>query len=98
MQVIVTVHGGDDFRVIHVDEFGQVNAPVQHQMAGDVQTTVELAPGESRWLHIPIMPIIDEGTVNIVFSAYSIVRIDREKVQLQVIVSLLLLFSKYRTT
>ena len=41
-QVIVTLHGGDDYRFINVEEYGLVSAYRPRLSAGDVQTMVEV--------------------------------------------------------
>ena len=49
VQVIVTLHGGDDYRFINVEDYGFVSAYRPRLSAGDVQTMVEVSGG---WGHL----------------------------------------------
>ena len=39
----MVLHGGDDYRFIHVEEYGMVSAYRPRLSAGDIQTMVEVS-------------------------------------------------------
>ena len=47
----------------------------------------QLRSGENKWIHFPVVPIIETGEITIKFTAYSFLRTDSEEVTIEVIVS-----------
>nr|UCK81481.1 macroglobulin-complement related protein-like 3 [Arenicola marina] len=86
IEAIVTLHGGEDYRFIFVEDFGYVNSynprlPVQ---SGDVQVMVEMEAGEQKYLMFPVCPIIETGQITVQLSAISPINRDFEEITIEI--------------
>ncbi|ELT90450.1 hypothetical protein CAPTEDRAFT_197471 [Capitella teleta] len=57
IDAIIVLRDSEDYRFIRVEEFGILSSYNPRTTRGDIQTMVTLKPGESKFVHFPILPI-----------------------------------------
>ncbi|KAI0235995.1 hypothetical protein LSAT2_013433 [Lamellibrachia satsuma] len=70
VRALLTLKGSKQYKFIKVTDGGFVSSYNPETTDGDVQTMVKLIPGESRFVHFPIV-ILDMGKVKVTVSAES---------------------------
>ncbi|ELT94762.1 hypothetical protein CAPTEDRAFT_205314 [Capitella teleta] len=83
-EIILMLHGGEDYRFIRVEEFGFVSSYNPRLLSGDIQTMIDMKAGEKRYVMMPIVPLIESGQLEVRISAYGPLKIDTEVVTIDV--------------
>lgn len=84
IEALITLHGGETYRFIHVEDFGYVSSYSPRVSAGDVQIMVEIEAGHQKYVHFPVLPIIEQGEVVVKISAFSDIDRDMEEIRMHV--------------
>ena len=110
LQIIVMMHGHEDFRFVAVESMGFVRSYNPRTIAGDIQTMIDvsardvtrmyfliaslndrpvacflqLPSNEWRYVHFPVVPVIEAGEITVVIEAFSILRTDYEELTIEI--------------
>ncbi len=81
---MITLVGSDDYKFVHVEENGYVVSYDPRTSSGDHQHLIVIPPQDTVEIHMPIVPTVSQGTIEVTIRASTQVRRDEEVVEIEV--------------